>query len=856
MEPPSDSAVVIAWPPPGAAGAAGAAPRGGPHKSVSVQSGGSSEDDRTLHATPSDYVPAHLAAGKGPAPAIPPAAAPAPASPAPAANTPRGAERRFGPYLLARTLGEGQFGKVKLALLPTEARHVAIKLVRKDSIVRDPVRRSKLAREIALLRRVCDHPNVVSLEQVIETERYVGIVMEYAEGGELFDRILTSKYLKPDEARWFFTQLLDAVQHLHRKGIVHRDLKLENLLITWDRPTENSGKENLPPAGAPGARNPAGYTHERIVLTDFGFATTIVTDQPPPAALSDPPSSPGTPPPILAPPPEIPHRLLQTSCGSPCYAAPELVLGDAEGKGYDGIKADLWSCGVILYAMCAGYLPFDDDPNNPQSADIQLLYKHIMSSQLTYPKHVPVAIREVVEGMLRRDPRQRWGWAEVRANEWVKTGSLATAVSVVAKAERRIEEKLAAAVQAAGVGRRGIVDPHAAPRSPVDEAGSEKPALAATPAQPAIPTARTVQEVALPPAIESGVIKALATDLAVASTTPIDVMSPTTLVPEPEASRTANLTFSRRFAAPWRTSDESAFGRGPDGSRRRAFGSRGSVASSARSGRSAISAASSRMSAAAKSAFSSAGRSIAALLRISRPQAAPAGNESPSFGFSGLYGDRNASRAPVEVDGDEGIEERDAAVADVQLSFDDDSAGPVPEPPPHDPRLHRGPDLIVEPADASEVRMAVEAAMRGMDGAEWRGWGSGGAASWTCQSRFAGSAAPSVARGSPPVARKPGFFGRLLSRGAKSPSGGSSASLAAVAMVNMEVSVVGLPDGGLGILVRRALDDALGEDVFAWTARKRTAVDALRTALGARSGTSTPQEPPPPLVLRGGQFLE
>lgn len=307
-------------------------------------------------------------------------------------------ERRFGPYILHKTLGEGQFGKVKLASLapgsptvgghlhaPTvgpSRHHVAIKLVRKDTIIKDPVRRTKLAREIALLRRVCQHPNIVTLEQVIETERYVGIVMEYAQGGELFDRILASKYLKPDEARWFFLQLLDGVQHLHQRGVVHRDLKLENLMVAWD---ESDGLGQNPRLGdsATGKRNPFGLARERIVITDFGFATTIITDlsAPPqpvivapaaqrpqamgggaagPAGIT-PPTTPGTPPPILAAPPEIPHRLLQTSCGSPCYAAPELVLGDPEGKGYDGIKADLWSCGVILYAMCSGYLPFDGE---------------------------------------------------------------------------------------------------------------------------------------------------------------------------------------------------------------------------------------------------------------------------------------------------------------------------------------------------------------------------------------------------------------------------------------------------------------------------------------------------------------
>lgn len=140
----------------------------------------------------------------------------------------------------------------------------------------------------------------------------MGLVMEYASGGELFNHILARRFLAEREARRYFAQLILGVHELHSMGIVHRDLKLENLLLD-------------------SARN--------IKISDFGFANRSAT-----AAISDD------------------NLLMRTSCGSPCYAAPELVLADER---YDGRAADIWSCGIILFAMLAGYLPFDDDPRNP-----------------------------------------------------------------------------------------------------------------------------------------------------------------------------------------------------------------------------------------------------------------------------------------------------------------------------------------------------------------------------------------------------------------------------------------------------------------------------------------------------------
>ena len=229
-------------------------------------------------------------------------------------------ETKFGEYILGQTLGEGEFGKVKLGWKKDGSVQVAIKLIRRENLNAHPNRLSKIYREVTILGSL-SHPNIVRLHEMVETERYIGIILEYASGGELFDYILTHRYLKDNAARKLFAQLVSGVGYLHKKGIVHRDLKLENLLLDRNR---------------------------NIIITDFGFANTFD----PSDELSE----------------EIEINLtskdfvkkmdlervrngfrrgdlMQTSCGSPCYAAPELVVTDSL---YTGRKVDVWSCGVIL----------------------------------------------------------------------------------------------------------------------------------------------------------------------------------------------------------------------------------------------------------------------------------------------------------------------------------------------------------------------------------------------------------------------------------------------------------------------------------------------------------------------------
>ncbi|KAI9730677.1 MAG: hypothetical protein M1834_005645 [Cirrosporium novae-zelandiae] len=281
-------------------------------------------------------------------------------------------ETKFGDYILGQTLGEGEFGKVRLGWKLDGSVQVAIKLIRRDTLGTNPGRLPKIYREISILRTL-SHPNIVRLHEMVETDRHIGIILEYASGGELFDYILNHRYLKDGPARRLFAQLVSGVGYLHKKGIVHRDLKLENLLLDRNR---------------------------NIIITDFGFANTFepndelgeeieynLTNKEFVKKMD-----------LERPKPDGHRRgdLMQTSCGSPCYAAPELV-----------------------YAMLAGYLPFDDDPANPEGDNINLLYKYIVSTPLTFPEYVTPHARDLLRRILVPDPRKRADLFEVARHSWL-----------------------------------------------------------------------------------------------------------------------------------------------------------------------------------------------------------------------------------------------------------------------------------------------------------------------------------------------------------------------------------------------------------------------------------------------------
>ncbi|KAK4041579.1 hypothetical protein C8A01DRAFT_14690 [Parachaetomium inaequale] len=301
-------------------------------------------------------------------------------------------QTKFGEFILGNTIGEGEFGKVKLGWKQEGGVQVAIKLIKKDQLGGNPSRMAKIMREVAILKQLT-HPNIVRLHKMEESDRHYGIVLEYASGGELFDYILNHRYLKDNAARRLFAQLVSGVGYLHKKGIVHRDLKLENLLLDRNR---------------------------NIIITDFGFANTFDPHE----ELSDEEELNLTDREFVKragldkvkPNGSRKGDLMQTSCGSPCYAAPELVVSDSL---YTGRKVDVWSCGVILYAMLAGYLPFDDDPANPEGDNINLLYKYIVNTPLTFPEYVTPHARDLLRRILVPNPRKRADLFEVARHSWL-----------------------------------------------------------------------------------------------------------------------------------------------------------------------------------------------------------------------------------------------------------------------------------------------------------------------------------------------------------------------------------------------------------------------------------------------------
>ena len=258
-------------------------------------------------------------------------------------------------YELGKLLGQGTFAKVHHARNLKTGMSVAIKIIDKEKVLKVGLI-DQIKREISVMRLV-KHPNVVELYEVMASKTKIYFVMEYVKGGELFNKVAKGK-LKEDVARKYFQQLISAVDYCHSRGVFHRDLKPENLLL------DEQGN---------------------LKVSDFGLS-----------ALAESKHQDG---------------LLHTTCGTPAYVAPEVI----NRKGYDGSKADIWSCGVVLYVLLAGYLPFHD-------SNLMELYRKIGKAEFKFPTWFSQEVRRLLSKILDPNPSTRISMAKIMETSWFRKG--------------------------------------------------------------------------------------------------------------------------------------------------------------------------------------------------------------------------------------------------------------------------------------------------------------------------------------------------------------------------------------------------------------------------------------------------
>ena len=258
-------------------------------------------------------------------------------------------------YIIKETIGKGTFSIVKLGINKITKEKVAIKILKKNKIIhREDVER--IEREISILKKL-SHINVIKIYKINEDKEKYYIFMEYCENGELFHYIVERQRLTEEESSFFFYQLINGLEYIHSENIVHRDLKPENLLL---------GKHNI------------------LKIIDFGLSNFCEVD-----------------------------NFLETPCGSPCYASPEMV----SGKKYNGHIIDIWSTGIILFAMMCGYLPFEDQDND-------ILFKKILKCKIKYPEYLSDIVVDLMKKILVREPEKRITLNEIKLHPFYLKGKI------------------------------------------------------------------------------------------------------------------------------------------------------------------------------------------------------------------------------------------------------------------------------------------------------------------------------------------------------------------------------------------------------------------------------------------------
>ncbi|ESK94919.1 camk camkl gin4 protein kinase [Moniliophthora roreri MCA 2997] len=266
--------------------------------------------------------------------------------------------KQIGAWKMGRTIGKGASGRVKLARNAKTGQMAAIKIVSKSFLFSRSESLSQAAeeaeyKELSLQREIIvmkliEHPNVMRLYDVWDLPDEIYLILEYVQGGELFDYLCEKGRLPASEALTYFQQIIQAVDYCHRFNIAHRDLKPENILLDAEF---------------------------NVKIADFGMAIFQC------------------------------DSMLRTSCGSPHYAAPEVISGGA----YDGIKADIWSCGIILHALLVGRLPFDDE-------DCSVLLKKVGKGTFEMPRDIPPLAQDLLRRMLTKDVKRRITMTQIQAH--------------------------------------------------------------------------------------------------------------------------------------------------------------------------------------------------------------------------------------------------------------------------------------------------------------------------------------------------------------------------------------------------------------------------------------------------------
>lgn len=266
-------------------------------------------------------------------------------------------KRKLGKYEVGRTIGEGTFAKVKFARNTETGENVAIKVLAKSTILKHRMV-EQIKREISIMK-IVRHPCIVRLHEVLASQTKIYIIQEFVTGGELFGKIVHLVRLSEDEARRYFQQLIDAIAHCHSKGVYHRDLKPENLLLDFQG---------------------------NLKVSDFGLSAL----------------------------PQQGVELLYTTCGTPNYVAPEVL----SSRGYDGAAADVWSCGIILYVLMAGYLPFDE-------ADLPTLYTKIKAAEFSCPLWFSPGATSLIRNIIDPNPQTRIKIEGIKRDPWFRKNYIA-----------------------------------------------------------------------------------------------------------------------------------------------------------------------------------------------------------------------------------------------------------------------------------------------------------------------------------------------------------------------------------------------------------------------------------------------